>query len=86
MSAPCEKCRKPYLLFPSEKICPVCNQDTKRAHENIHIDFKNKSGVKGDLFWHKPLNKWCVNFSNAFMYYDCILTCERLVKLIKESE
>ena len=85
MSYTCHKCKKPYLLFPSEKICPVCNQDTKRAHENIFIKFHNKVGQEGCLLW-SPLNKWCVNFSNAFMYYDCILTCERLVKLIKESE
>jgi len=86
MSYTCHKCKKPYLLFPSEKICPVCNQDTKRAHENIFIKFHNKVGQEGCLLW-SPLNKkWSVDFGGTSYLYDCILTAENLVKLIKESE
>jgi hypothetical protein len=86
MSDICSKCAKPYLGKPSDEVCGICDQDVDRAHKDICIEFENKSGDTGMLFWGKRENKWIVSIPCVNFKYDCILTAEKLVKLIKESE
>ena len=72
----CKKCNKRRLMFPNEKVCPICKRKNRAEYQRNYRKQRKENPITGKCDGHynlylttpKPITKYSARIKNATFF------------------